>query len=91
MNTNDEFENKLTLVNDEGEEVEFDVIAGINYKDDFYLILLPTSIPNAPEDEAFVFKYTEYEDGDAEYEFIDDDEILDGVFKIYEQLLNDEE
>ena len=63
-------------MNDEGEEVEFDVIAGINYKDDFYLILLPTSIPNAPEDEAFVFKCTEYEDGDAEYEFIDDDEIL---------------
>ena len=55
------------------------------------MILLPTSIPNAPEDEAFVFKCTEYEDGDAEYEFIDDDEILDGVFKIYEQLLKDEE
>lgn len=91
MEKNNAFEDNITLVNDEGKEIEFEQIAGINYKDDFYLILSPIELEGVEDDEAFVFKYTEFEDGDAEYEFIDDEEILNAVFEIYEKLLDEEE
>lgn len=91
MEKNNAFEDNITLVNDEGKEIEFEQIAGINYKDDFYLILSPIGLEGVEDDEAFVFKYTEFEDGDAEYEFIDDEEILNAVFEIYEKLLDEEE
>ncbi len=86
-NSND----KITLVNDEGLEIEFDVVAGINYNEEFYLIMCPNNLEDVEEDEAFVFKYIEYEDGDVEYEYVDDDETLDEVFKLYEKLIEEEE
>lgn len=82
---------KITLVNDEGLEIEFDVVAGINYNEDFYLIMCPNNLEDVEDDEAFVFKYIEYENGDVEYEYVDDDETLDAVFKIYEELIEEEE
>lgn len=82
---------KITLVNDEGLEIEFDVVAGINYNEEFYLIMCPNNLEDVEDDEAFVFKYIEYEDGDVEYEYVDDDETLDAVFKIYEELIEEEE
>lgn len=86
-NSND----KITLVNEEGLEIEFDVVAGINYNEEFYLIMCPNNLEDVEEDEAFVFKYIEYEDGDVEYEYVDDDETLDEVFKLYEKLIEEEE
>ena len=91
MDSKEKFGDKLTLINGDGEEVEFDVAAGINYEDDFYLILVPTNLPDAPDNEAYIFKYIEKENDDPDYELIVDNDIIDGVFEIYTKLLEEDE
>lgn len=87
-----EEENIITLVSDDGEEVDFIEIAGIAYKDDFYLILQPAELPEGmSEDEALVFKVTLNEDGSNGFDIETDDEIIDAVFEEYNKLLAEEE
>lgn len=92
--TEDEFadDDIVTLVNADGEEINFIEIAGIAHKGDFYAILQPeTLIEGMQDDEALVFKVTRKEDGSDSFEIVLDDEIINIVFEQYNQLLDNVE
>lgn len=81
----------VTLLNEDGEEVDFIEVAGIVLESGFYAILQPVELlEGMDEDEALVFKVTQNADGDDNFEICVDDDIIDEVFAKYNQLLDDE-
>lgn len=79
----------VTLLTAEGEEIRFIEIAGIAHKGNFYAILQPEElIPGMSEDEALVFKVSRGENGQDKFEIELDEEIIDAVFKTYNNMLD---
>ncbi len=80
----------VTLINANGEEIDFVEIAGIAYNGNFYAILQPVELLDGmDEDEAFVFKVSRGEDGSDKFEIELNDEIIDAVFAEYNVLLDE--
>ncbi len=77
----------ITLTANDGEEIDFYEIAGINYRGKFYAILQPVELLDGmSDDEALVFGVTR-NGGNDTYHIELDDKIVDGVFKEYNKLL----
>ena len=82
------FSDERITLSANGEDIDFDVIAAIAYKGDFYVILQPVELlEDMEEDEALVFKVVVDEDGTDSYIIETDDEIIDAVFEEYNRLL----
>lgn len=81
-------EKKITLVTDDGEAVDFYVleetrINGVNY-------LLVTDSADNDDGECYILKdLSESGDADALYEFVEDDNEIDYLYKIFSELLED--
>lgn len=80
----------VTLLSNDGEEIDFTQIAGINYKGKFYAILQPVELlEGMDDDEALVFRVKQSWKGEDKFEIVTDDEIIDAVFKEYNRLLTE--
>lgn len=85
----------ISLTTDDGEEINFSVIAGINLEGEhagFYYIVRPENendVPGLDDDEALVLKVTNNQ-GDEWYNLITDDDILEQVFAEYNKLLDEQ-
>lgn len=78
----------VTLLSNDGEEIDFIQIAGINHKGKFYAILQPVELLEGMDsDEALVFRVKQNWKGEDKFEIVTDDEIIDAVFKEYNRLL----
>ncbi len=81
-------EKKITLV-DEEQTIEFYVVEetklnGINY------LLVTDAEDDEEEGDCYILKdMSNAEDADALYEFVEDEEELEGLMKIFEELLDD--
>ena len=84
---NDEYEADLiTLVDDEGNEHEFEIIDEIDYEDGHYMALMPTGDDPEKEissDTYYIFEVVE-EDGEEQLAEVEDDELLDKLAAIFE-------
>lgn len=79
----------ITLLNSNGEQIQFIEIAGIAHKGNFYAILQPVElIEGMAGDEALVFKVSRAENGEDKFEIVLDDEIINAVFETYNKLLD---
>ena len=84
-------EEKITLQTDAGETVDFYVleetrINGMNY------LMVTDSEEDDEEGECYVLKdVSKAEDSEAVYEFVENDDELDYLFKIFTELLADAE
>lgn len=79
---NDEQPLILSLTDEDGNEVEFELLDSIDYEDKEYLILLPNQ-----EDatEVFIMEVEPNDDGTESFVTVDDDEILDAVFALFQE------
>ena len=85
----DEDDYIITLTTPDGEEIDFEEIAGIAHGGEFYAIMQPVIlIEGMSEDEALVFKVTTNDDGEDQYTIELDDEIITAVFEEYYKLLD---
>jgi len=81
-------EKKITLTTDSGENVEFYVleetrINGMNY------LLITDAADDDDEGECYILKdLSKQEDSQALYEFVEDDNEIDYLFKIFSELLD---
>ncbi len=81
-------EKKITLTTDSGEKVEFYVleetrINGMNY------LLVTDAADDDDEGECYILKdLSKQEDSQALYEFVEDDNEIDYLFKIFSELLD---
>lgn len=91
-NTYDDDDDIVTLLNADGEEVDFTEIAGINYGGKFYAILQPVELlEGMDDDEALVFRVKRGRDGEDTFEIETDDHIIDAVFAEYNRLIDEQQ
>lgn len=87
FNEREEQDDIVTLKTANGEEIDFIEIAGIAYRERFYVILQPVQLLDGmAEDEALVFQ-VKRENGEDRFEIELDDSIIDAVFEEYYRLL----
>lgn len=83
----EEQEGIITLTNENGEEVEYQLIDSITYENAEYVVLLPVD----EEDCEVVILAVEADDDEIEnYVVVDDEEILEGVYAIFKERFADE-
>ena len=87
----EEYEDDIvTLMAENGEELEFVELAGIAYNGKFYSILQPVEFPEGMEDdEAWVFEVVSNPDGSTKFNVVLDDEIIDAIFEEYNRLIDE--
>ena len=79
-------EKKITLVTDDGGAVDFYVLEETRINGMSYLLV--TDAADDEEGECYILKdLSESDDADALYEFVEDDNEIDYLFKIFSELL----
>ena len=82
-------EKKITLVTDDGGAVDFYVLEENRINGMSYL-LVTDAADDDEEGECYILKdLSESDDADALYEFVEDDNEIDYLFKIFSELLED--
>ena len=80
----------ITLVDDEGNEVQFAYVDLVEYEGDNYAIMLPIEDGEVLE-EAVVMLVQENEDGSDELTGIEDEAIVNAVIDIYNERVEEDE
>lgn len=81
----EEFENEdalITLIDDEGNEVEFEFLDVVEYEGEEYIVLIEN---DEDADEVVILKINPIDDDTEEYTSIDDDDLLQKLFDIFKQ------
>jgi len=89
-NENMEMDNIITLIDENGEELEFEIIDMIQVDEAEYAILLPRTEDGANE-EAIILKVETDEDGEEVLSEIDSDDEWEMVAGIWQEILEDNE
>ena len=82
----DKQDNIVSLMDDKGNEVEFEVIATLNFNNNEYTILMPL---DAIEDVAYIFRVDTDDQGEEVLLPIEDDDEFDEVREEYERLMQE--
>jgi uncharacterized protein YrzB (UPF0473 family) len=81
---------KLTFVTDDKENVEFYIIEETRVNGLNYLLVSDSDDEEDDESEAYILKdVSGADEAEAAYEFVEDDEELDAVSRIFAELLED--
>ena len=80
----------IVLYNEKGDATEFEQVAIIPHGGKIYALLsLATPTDEIGEDEGFVFSIETAEDGKKTLALVTDDAVIDAVFGVYEDLLDE--
>ena len=79
---------KINFVTDDNEEVEFYIIEETRVNGYNYILVTDSQDEDDEEAEAYILKDVS-DSAEAAYEFVEDDEELEGVSKIFAELLED--
>ncbi len=81
----------IILFSEKGEEIAFEQIAIIPIKSKTYAILKPIKpIEGVGENEGLVFSIEENEEGLEYLMLVTDEQVIDDVFNVYDQLVEEE-
>jgi uncharacterized protein YrzB (UPF0473 family) len=76
----------LSLTDEEGNEVEFELIDSVDFEGVEYLILLP---PEEEASEVVILEVEPHTDGTESYLTVDDERVLNEVFKVFKERFAD--
>lgn len=79
-------ENIITLLDDDGNEIECEVIDMFEFEEKEYAVLLPTD-----EEDPYILRIDKDEDGNELFAMIEDDNEFDKVSEAYDELLDQDE
>ena len=89
MNDGEEYEDEdvemVTLYDEDGNEIEFELLDIIDYEGESYAVMLPPD-----EDEVSIMLLEELNDEEETYSPVDDDELLTKIFEIFKEKFKDE-
>ena len=83
---NEEEVSILSLTDEEGYEVEFELIDSVDYEGVEYLILLP---PEEEASEVVILEVEPHADGTENYLTVDNEDVLNAVFGIFKERFAD--
>ena len=81
----------LTLVDDDGNEVEFEILDVIVLEDEKQYLVVTEAGKDTEEPEAVILEIKEDENGEEIYDTVTDEKIADKVFNTYISQFDDEE
>ncbi len=82
----------ITIIDDDGTEIELEVLDTMDYKDQTFMAFLPTDIDeNDPDYGIIILRVITDENGEELYESIDDDDELQDVYEHFSRILFDDE
>ncbi|MBR0354673.1 MAG: DUF1292 domain-containing protein [Oscillospiraceae bacterium] len=82
----------ITIIDDDGQEFELEVLDTMDYNGETYMAFLPADMDeNDPDYGMIILRVVQDENGDDLYESIDDDEQLQDVYDHFMVLLFDDE
>ncbi len=76
----------LSLTDEEGNEVEFELIDSVDFEGVEYLILLP---PEEEASEVVILEVEPHTDGTESYLTVDDERVLNEVFNVFKERFAD--
>lgn len=79
-------ENIITLLDDDGNEVECEVIDMFEFENKEYVVLLPVD-----EEDPYILRVDKDDEGNEVFAVIEDDEEFDKVAEAYDELLEEDE
>lgn len=79
-------DNIMMLLDENGEEIAFEIVADFEVNDQEYAILAPV---DDEEGSAIIFKVVDQGDDDPMLEYLTDEDEFDFVAKAYEELLEE--
>ena len=80
-------EDFVTLTDENGNDVEFEFLDYVKYKNEEYVVLLPTEDCNG---EVLIMKLTGGDVNDEEYEVVGDQKVADAVFETFKENFREE-
>lgn len=89
----EEFDNIITLNDEEGNEVKFEFVDLLEYEGEEYVILLPaeeSEESDAQPGEVVILKVESESEEEETYVSIDDEEVLNKVFEMFKEKYKDE-
>ena len=82
----------ITIIDDDGQEFELEVLDSMDYNGETYMAFLPADMDeNDPDYGMIILRVVQDENGEDVYESIDDDEQLQDVYEHFMILLFDDE
>ena len=93
INNEEEFDNIVTLNDENGNEVKFEFLDLVEYDNEQYVVLLPVAEEGEEEEGEVVILKVEDTDEDSDeesYVSVDDEETLMAVFNIFKEKFKDE-
>ena len=88
MKQENENKDKIVMITDSGESVDFYVLEETRINASGYRLV--TDAPEREDGECYILKdVSGQQDAEAIYEFVENEDELDGVFRVFEQLLAD--
>ena len=82
----------ITIVDDDGQEFELEVLDEMNYKGETYVAFLPADMKeDDPDYGIIILRSVEDENGDELFESIDDEDLLNDVYEHFMEILFDDE
>ncbi len=82
----------ITIIDDDGNEFELELLDTMDYNGESYAAFLPTDIAeDDPDYGLIILRIVPDENGDELFESIDDDDTLEDVFEKFKVLLFDDE
>ncbi len=89
INENEEFDNIITLKDEDGNEVKFEFLDLVELNDEEYVILLPVTTEGEEEEGEVVILQIEDkdtpDDEEESYISVEDESILNQVFEIFKE------
>lgn len=86
----DERDDIVVLIGEDGEEVEFEHLDTIEMNGNEYVILLPLDGQDDEVDEVVILKVDHNEDGEDAFVTVDDEEELNEVFEEFKERMEEE-
>ncbi len=82
----------VTLMDDEGNEYEFEIIAQLEHNDNDYVAVIPFDEEDEPEDEeiSFMIMRSTIVDGEEFMDLVEDDSELNVLVEMFENLLSED-
>ncbi len=80
MGIHEEKDNVIKVVDEEGAELELEILDIIDFEGDEYLVLIST---DEDADEIHILVVEEDEDGEEIYSTVEDEEVMETVFEIF--------
>lgn len=81
----------ITIVDDDGQEFELEVLDTMDYNNETYVAFLPADMDENDPDYGIIILRSVMDDGDEVFESIDDEEQLNDVYEHFMTILFDDE